>query len=132
MRQSKKRITATEFESVLPLLNMTESRIAAARSALVDGETFQAVGDRLGCTRQAIYDAVGTVWRVWEKYLEAQRTQEAQRTDANAELVIMPPGWEKVTLIAPTHLITKFKTEIAKVAQQQMPDPAKNQQDEPN
>lgn len=123
MRQSKKRITAAEFDSILPLLNMTDSRLAAARSALVDGEAFQAVGDRLGCSRQAIYDAVATVWRVWEKY------QEAQRTAANFELV-MPPGWEKVTLIAPSYLIAKFKTEIAMVAQQQMPDSTKKQKDE--
>ncbi len=109
MRQSKKRITAAEFDAVVPLLNMSESRLAAARSALVDGEAFQSVGDRLGCTRQAIYDAVSIVWRTWEKY------QEVQRTAANSEL-LMPPGWEKVTLIAPTELIARFRNEVAQAA----------------
>lgn len=111
MRQSKKRISAAEFDAVVPMLNMSDTRLAAARSALVDGEAFQAVGDRLGCTRQAIYDAVNIVWRTWEKY------QEGQRTAANSE-ILMPPGWEKVTLIAPSELIAKFRNEVAQAGAQ--------------
>lgn len=105
MRQ-KRRLTAAEFQAVLPLLNISENRINAARGALVDGETLQAVASRYDWSRQAVGDAVSAVWHAFEKY------QEAQRAQASAG-ALLPAGWEQVTLIAPSHLIAKFRQEIA-------------------
>ena len=101
----KRRMTATEFEAVSPFLNISEKREKAARAALVDGETLQAVGDRLGCTRQAVCDAVNVVWEKLARWRESQQA---------ASVTLLPPGWEQVTLIAPSNLIPKFREEIAK------------------
>jgi len=102
----KRRMTATEFEAVRPLLNISDDRIEAARLALVEGRTLQAVGDQFGWSRQAVGDAVSVVWKKLEDY------RESQRVAANAG-TLLPPGWEQVTLIAPSHLIAKFRGEIA-------------------
>jgi hypothetical protein len=99
-------MTAAEFETVRPLLNISDDRIEAARLALVEGRTLQAVGDRFGWSRQAAGDAVGVVWKKLLDY------REAQRVAANAG-ARTPPGWERVTLIAPSHLIARFRGEIA-------------------
>lgn len=102
----KRRMTAAEFDAVRPLLNISDDRIEAARLALVEGRTLQIVGDQFGWSRQAVGDAVSVVWKKLEDY------RESQRVAANAG-ALLPPGWEQVTLIAPSHLITKFRGEIA-------------------
>lgn len=108
--RAKRRVTAAEFEALRPLLNISADRIEAARLALVDGKTLQAVGDHFGWSRQAVGDAVSVVWKTLESY------HESQRAAANAG-TLLPPGWEQVTLIAPSHLIAKFRGEIAAAAQ---------------
>lgn len=110
-RRAKRRIISAEFDAVRPLLNISSDRIEAARLVLVEGKTLQAVGDKFECTRQAVGDTVNVVWRTLERY------HESQRAAANAG-ALLPPGWEQVTLIAPTNLIDKFRAEIAKVAPQ--------------
>lgn len=107
--RAKRRMTAAEFEAVRPLLNISDDRIKAARLALVDGQTLQAVGDQFGWSRQAVGDAVSVVWKKLEDY------HESQRVAANAG-ALLPPGWEQVTLIAPSHLIAKFRSEIAQAS----------------
>jgi len=104
----KRKMTVMEFEAVRPFLRISEDRIAAARAALVDGRTLQAVGDQFGWSRQAVGDATSVVWRTFESY------QESQCAAANAGA--LPPGWEQVTLIAPSNLIPKFQSEIDKAA----------------
>ena len=117
--REKKRMSAAEFEAVRPLLKISTDRIDAARAALVEGETLAAIGERYGWTRQAVGDAVATVWRTLQSY------HESQRAAANAG-ALLPPGWEQVTLIAPTALITKFRGEIAAaVAVSSAPEPRK-------
>ena len=104
--RSKRRMTVVEFEAVRPLLKISVDRISAARSVLVDGQTLKAVGDVFGWTRQAANDAVTIVWRTLENYRQSQRAAASAST-------LLPPGWEQVTLIAPSHLIEKFREEIA-------------------
>lgn len=104
-------MAGVEFEAVRPLLKISNDRIEAARAALVDGQTLQAVGDRFGWSRQAVGDAVSAVWRTLENY------HQSQRAVANAG-ALLPPGWEQVTLIAPSHLIDKFRGEIAEASPQ--------------
>lgn len=106
MAHAKRRVTAAEFDAVTPLLHISRDRIDAARAALVDGMTQQAIASPYGWTRQSVNDAVTVVWRA----LQAYRT--AQSKSANAA-VLLPPGWEQVTLIAPTELIERFRAEIA-------------------
>jgi hypothetical protein len=95
MAREKRRMTQADFDAVLPLLkNVSKDRCEAAKSALVDGETLAVVAARHGCSRQAINNTVNT---------------------ANAG-VLLPPGWEQVTLIAPRSLVEKFRSEIAAAA----------------
>ena len=105
----KRRVTAPEFEAVRPLLNISEERIEAARAVLVEGQRLQAVANRYGWSRQAVHDTVSVVWRTFQRYQEAQ-------TAAVGEPV--PPGWERVTLVAPADLIARFRAEIAAAVEQ--------------
>lgn len=109
-REKLRRMTAADFDSVRPLLkNVSDDRAAAARAALVDGETLAVIAQRHGCSRSAVNGAVGTFWNRLEEY------HEAQRAAAHAGLLV-PPGWEVVTLVAPSALVTKFRAEIALAA----------------
>lgn len=107
--KAKRRMTGTEFEALRPLLKISDDRVEAARLALVDGQTLQGVANLYGWSRQAVGDAVGIVWKTFEKYHESQRA-------AASAGALMPPGWEQVTLIAPTSLIARFRAEIAQAA----------------
>lgn len=110
MAREKRRMTQADFDAVRPLLkNVSKDRCDAAKSALVDGETLAVVAARHGCTRQAINNTVNTFWNRATEYYEAQSAT------ANAG-VLLPPGWEQVTLIAPRALIEKFRAEIAALA----------------
>ena len=106
MAKSKRRMTAVEFEAIRHLLNLSRERTEAARAALVDGQPYLSIASPHGWTRQAVADAVSIVWKTLEKY------RLGQKSVANAS-VLLPPGWEQVTLIAPSRLVEKFRTEIA-------------------
>ncbi len=106
MASSRRRVTAAEFDAIRPLLRISQDRIDAARAALVDGLTQQAIATPYGWSRQAVNDAVTVVWNTLGKY------RASQSNSANSG-VLLPPGWELVTLIAPTCLIEKFRSEIA-------------------
>lgn len=109
-RAKLRRMTAAEFDAVRPLLkNVSDDRAAVAREALVDGDTLAVVAERHDCSRQAVNKAVGTFWNRLTEY------HEAQRATAHAGLLV-PPGWEVVTLVAPSALVAKFRAEIALAA----------------
>lgn len=107
--RAKRRLTAPEFDAVRPLMNISDDRLNAARMALVDGMTMQGVASVYSWSRQAVSDAVMAVWRQYERYQESQRAMD------NAGMVL-PPGWEKVTLIAPVAIIERVRSEIAAAA----------------
>lgn len=104
----KRRMSSAEFKAVRPFLKISDERIEAARRALVDGETLQAVGSYYGWSRQAVGDSVNAVWRAFGDY------QESQHASAAAAVGYLPPGWDQITLIAPNELIVKFRDEISK------------------
>jgi hypothetical protein len=118
--RNKRKMMAIEFDSIRPLLNISDDRIQAARSALVDNETYQAVANRYGWTRQAVGDSVDVVWRTLLKY------RETKNVAANAD-ESLPTGWERVELVAPSTMIAKFRMEIDQVSRSQTgkPKPAK-------
>ena len=104
-------MTVAEFEALRPWLDMKEDRVKAARAVLVEGRTLQAASDEFGWTRQSSDDAVKTVLRALARYRISRNAEE------NAGK-LLPPGWEQVILIAPSHLIAKFRVDIDKEAQQ--------------
>lgn len=109
--KSKKRLTAAQFEMIRPRLRMTENRIAAARGVMVDGLAAREAAEPYGWVRQNVTDAVNLIWTTFEDY---QATKEAEEDEA----LLMPPGWARITLIAPVELIARFRAEIAQAAQQ--------------
>ncbi len=102
----KKRMSAAEFDELRPLLRISPERIAAARAALVDGETLQAIGARNSWSRQAAGDAVRVVWACALSY------RKARQAGLMAGM-LLPPGWEVVTLVAPSTLVDEFRRAIA-------------------
>jgi hypothetical protein len=106
----KRRLTQAEFDTIRPLIRMTPERVESARLVLVDGMTYEAAGRlRPGpkpYTRQAVGDAVGIVLRVHESYLATQEV-------ADHAGKVLPPGWEAVTLVAPSALIAEFRARVA-------------------
>ena len=108
---SKRRMTAAEFDTLYPLLKISEERIRAARAAIVDGRTMQSIGDEFGWTKQAVDKAIRSVWELAGKY------RESQRIAANLDETL-PLGWERVTLVTPSYLIPSFKEAIARAISQ--------------
>lgn len=100
---NKRRLSAAEFETIRPLLDISAERIDAARAYLVDGATAQAVGDKYGWSKQAVAHTVKGVKRMHEKYLLAREIEAG---------LMPPPGWELVTLIAPKELAAKFRQDV--------------------
>ena len=108
----KKRMTAAEFDSVLPHLNMTEDRINAARAALVENETLESIAQPYGWNKQAVGTAVNTVWTIFQRVKESLRIAEAGKISHTENAPNLPEGWSRVVLDAPDYLIEKFKAEI--------------------
>jgi hypothetical protein len=103
--RTKRKTTEKEFNSVIPLLSISPDRISAAKKVMVEGRTLQSVADEYGLSRQSIDGSITAVWSTIQKYREAQ---SATLTGG----LIMPPGWEQVTLVAPKQLIDKFRLEL--------------------
>jgi hypothetical protein len=100
-------MTPADFDATRALLpNVSDERAAVAREALVEGKTNEDIGARHKCTPQAVDTAVRTFWKKQEDYRESQRVSML----AGA---VVPPGWEVVTLIAPSALVKKFRAEVA-------------------
>ena len=76
-RHKIRRMSSSEFEAVMLLIGqMSEPRRAAARRALVDGETAQAIGAYYGWGRTAVSNAETAVWRVYQRYLQAKVAEQ--------------------------------------------------------
>lgn len=107
MPRPKRRMTPADFDAVRALLKqVSDDRAAVARAALVDGETLAVIAERHQCTRQAVNGAVDTFWSKLAEY------HEAEKAKAHAG-VLVPPGWEVVTIVAPTEMIEKFRADLA-------------------
>jgi hypothetical protein len=108
--KATRRMTGAEFDAVQPLLRISEERIAAARAVLVDGQTLQGTATRFGwASRNTVHECVNAVWKAFERY-------HASQAAAAKSSALLPPGWEQVTLIAPSSLIAKFRLDIAEAA----------------
>ena len=118
--RDKRRMSSAEFDVLRPFLkSISEDRLAAARLALVDGQTLQGVGNVYGWTRQAVGEAIKAVWKVHKNYLESQSVSASAGT-------LLPPGWEQVTLIAPSALVARFRADIDSVSNSDSGDDRKD------
>jgi hypothetical protein len=105
---AKKRIFSDVFDAIIPLLDTSEERIAAARLVLVDGWSYKATGDKYGWSKQNVQYIVDQVYRVYENFLKAQRNLE------DKTLSSLPTGWERVEISAPGDLLAKFAKQVSK------------------
>lgn len=106
--QGKRRLTAKQFDALLPYLtNMSKKRVDAARLALVDDLTLSQIAKHYGwSSRQNVSDAINAVFAARQHFEETQPIALARR-------VMTPPGWRAVTLLAPAALITRWRRELA-------------------
>lgn len=102
---AKRRLTEREFASVRPLLRISPERQDAAYAILVANKSYTTVAAEYGCSRQSIGDAVNSVWDTYQRVLASQAAEEDDAT--------IPPGWERVTLVAPTEIIAAFRNVIS-------------------
>lgn len=118
MPRANPSLTPVEFEAARALLpNFDSKRLDAARLVLVNGMSSASVAEKYDVTRQAMASTVKVVVRAFEKYKEAQHAEAAST-------ILIPAGWEQVTLIAPAYLIESFRRQIADVQRQAIPVPA--------
>lgn len=83
---TKRRLTAEQFEAVRPLLGISAKQQAAARAAMVEGRTLQAIATENGWkARQSVADAVAVVWQTFEKFSAAAQALDAPRKGGNVK-----------------------------------------------
>lgn len=111
-----RRLTPIEFEAARALVNkMSDARVAAARSVLVDGASLQSASDAQGwVSRNTAHEAAQRIWAAHE------RAQELAQ-EADAARALLPPGWEQVTLVAPTSLIRQWRKQVADYVRENVP-----------
>lgn len=107
VRVSSRRLTASQFEAAHGLARITEERAKLARLAMVDGQSLQGVADLYGRTKSYVSDAVRVIWDAHERFLESQRVAAAP---------LLPPGWEIVTLAAPSSIVPELRARVAEAA----------------
>lgn len=116
--QKLRRLTAVEFAALAPYLDkLSPDRREAARLALVENRTLSSVGEKFGWARQTVNGAVTAVWRIHEK-------NAASQAAASQASLLLPPGWVQVTLVAPAHMISKFRAEITQESNRTFAPPA--------
>lgn len=83
---NKKRLTAAEFDLILPHLqrrHFEERNISAIRRVLVEGVMQKQIVAELGLTKEAVSSLIN---RAWKSHLEHGEC---------------PPGWRRVEVILP-------------------------------
>ena len=107
------RMTALEFAAFRPSLRNDPTRIEVARLVLVEGWTHEAAGQAYGLSRQNVTDLMKLVGKAHERYVSAQ--EEVDRAVA----AMLPPDWERATVVAPKALVAKLRDDAAKALQMQ-------------
>lgn len=116
---NKKMISEQEFDFLKVYLKaIDEERINIAKDVLVYGLKPSEVAEKYGISRQRV--SLNTA-RVWEAY-EFDREVAEKRNLVTAAIhlsiekpnnnMIIPAGWEQVTLLAPSSLVNKFRLEV--------------------
>jgi len=115
MAERKRRMTLEQFETIRPFLKMSEPRIAAARKALIEpGLTLQHIANEYGWSRQAVDEAAKVAWKAFEVF----------QSRAGAAGIVLPPGWEQATFVAPAEVIAHLRDEIVRAASPEKQSPS--------
>lgn len=106
-RTKTRRLSVAEFDAVMLLITrMSPERRKAARLALVDGMTGQAVATFFGWRRTAVNNAERVVWEAAERYRQAKAAEE----QAAGKLA---RGWARATIAAPKKVLKRWMAELA-------------------
>ncbi len=111
----KRRMSAAEFEAVVPLLSMSESRLNAARAALVDNEKLEDIARPHGWDKQTVGGAVNIVWKAFQKVKESLRLAELGGVSYLRDELDLPDGWKRVCIDAPEYLIEIVQAEVERL-----------------
>lgn len=79
-RESKRRLAPEEFAALEPLLTLSRRRIAAARLAMVIGQSHASIALMHDCTRQAVTDTVAVVWAMHGRLMASRKASSAAVT----------------------------------------------------
>lgn len=111
--KSERRLTAHEFDRLLPYLTgLSEQRLGVARKVMVEGLPQQSLADEHGWTRNNVSMIVRRVWDEHERFTARQEANAPAPAHASTDDVL-PPGYERTTFVAPTELLTKWRSELA-------------------
>ena len=113
MRVSKRRVTAEEFDSVLPQLGFAPAKIEAVRKAMVDGVPGVEVAREYRLAPQSLSISMARVWKLLGKAVAKAEAVEVEEESSVLGGLVLPPGWQQVTLIAPASMIEKIRADIA-------------------
>lgn len=97
--RNRKRLTATDFESIRAYLgNFEKKNVSALRRILVDGAMQKDLATELGLSKEAVSAMVGRAWKI---YLQHGRK---------------PAGWRTVEVTLPAEYADVFE-ELANILQ---------------
>lgn len=123
---NKTRLSAEEFELLkLHLKTIDEERLEIARKVLVLGMKPSEVAEEHKVSRQRVSMNTGIVWKAYEFERELAEKRKLVTaaihisTDKPKSSLVIPAGWEQVTLLAPASLVNQFKQEVQKVIDNQ-------------
>ena len=105
------RLTAHEFAAFRPFLRNDPDRVEVARLVLVEGLTHEAAGQRYGLSRVNVTMLMAAVAKSYERH------QRAQAEADQAVAALLPPGWERATVVAPRQLLERLRAEVENAAQ---------------
>ncbi len=101
-RTKTRKMSAIQFDAVqLLITHMSPERRAAARLALVEGQTQQSIAAIYGWGRTAVDNAERTIWKAPARYEAAKKLEEKASS-------ALPRGWGRVTVDVPRALAKKL------------------------
>jgi len=114
--QTKRRLSAADFDRATPYLRISKDRIDAARKVMVQGLPSVAVADEFGWTRNAVSICVKKVWDAFQLSKELEASHADVRVENVGSTEILPAGWLRVTITAPKELVDRWQTELSDYA----------------
>lgn len=116
---SKKQISEEEFNVLLVhLKTIDQVRLDMAKDVLVHGLKPSEVAKKYEVSPQRISMNTSVVWKAYEyeRELNEMRGLVTAAVHISSEKpknnLVVPAGWEQVTLLAPSSLVNKFRLEV--------------------
>lgn len=101
--------SAKEFAEAVPFLRISADRIECARLAMVERVGGAAIAKQFNKSRPAVSGDVSAVWEV----IVLMRGQKAAAVGSPASSTLVPPGWEQVTIVAPSWMVQQISASLA-------------------